>query len=868
MKKTLSMILCLAMLLSLLVSCNDTNEESSIPDMSGAPDVSDVPVDGLDKFFTISLPKERDYINVAGGLSYTFNREAHQKYGDSDNKLTDAKISDPTSTDGWVGFLGKDDIEITLDLGERIEGLCGFAIDTLVDSGSGRNTPRLAELYASDDGENYIKAASSAVYSITSGSAKVSTVEGYTEKGFSARYVKLRLSSMVVNWAFLDSLRIYTCTEKEDKPGQQIKINSYYKNDPMPTVDSEIYWDSADADYSKDINLIKGLPQRIYEDINLAQEVRTSYYNTPASTKALTDGRNGSSNYMDEAYAHFTGGEGRNIIYDIGKLSTVKSVKVSTMVYMYGIEVPEMIMISLSEDGKEWQRVAVGSSGEFVSVATTRSEINFDFGSNGYKTRFVKVTIKNSTHCWMDEITVMGTKKVDSSAKKLEGESASVANPYDVNAYPSLDVLGGSENIYLAYNYKTENPEAGLRSKEQYKPLVGYYDNDKKLQDFFFDSFLYLPCSTTTPSGAVLWEDESQPSIKSDWLDYYDDTFKEGYNIRALNEAVGEIKTELNKPDYQAYVYLSIFSMPRVNFTFGDVDGDGISENGAKLEDRKKVAKWWIDLNIEAFKKNNLDNLKLNGFYWYDESIGLGDSSQREYVTYVVDYLHSMGYYVIWIPYFMAGGYSAWKTVGFDCANMQPNYTFNDTATEERLYDNAALAKKYGLGVEIEADGRALSAGSDRFDRYMAYLRVGVEEGYMNTIKMYYFDAVPGVILNAYNSTDPKVHQVYDATYLYAKRKLSFGDDIDIKDEIVELNADNEAVGNLEFESMLGKICMKYSPLHGSFALSRDGKYKYKPDEGFVGEDRVILSLSYGKISKEYVIKFNVKAVETEESSK
>lgn len=283
MKKTLSMILCLAMLLSLLVSCNDTNEESSIPDMSGAPDVSDVPVDGLDKFFTISLPKERDYINVAGGLSYTFNREAHQKYGDSDNKLTDAKISDPTSTDGWVGFLGKDDIEITLDLGERIEGLCGFAIDTLVDSGSGRNTPRLAELYASDDGENYIKAASSAVYSITSGSAKVSTVEGYTEKGFSARYVKLRLSSMVVNWAFLDSLRIYTCTEKEDKPGQQIKINSYYKNDPMPTVDSEIYWDSADADYSKDINLIKGLPQRIYEDINLAQEVRTSYYNTPAS---------------------------------------------------------------------------------------------------------------------------------------------------------------------------------------------------------------------------------------------------------------------------------------------------------------------------------------------------------------------------------------------------------------------------------------------------------------------------------------------------------------------------------------------------------------------------------------------------------
>lgn len=863
MKKTLSLIVCLLMLLSAFAACNTLtdNDDSSAPDSSEVSDGNFGGDTDVDRLLSISLPSKRSYIDVAEGASYTFSREPHEKYKDGGNFLTDPASSDPLKPEEWVGFIGKDDIEITLDLGKTVDGICGFSIDILVDMAKGRSTPRLAELYASTDGENYVKAASGAEYSVASGSAKVSTLEAYTEKGFSARYIKLRLSDMVVNWAFLNSFRVYTCVEKTGEQQTVPTGDTYYINNPLPKVDSDLYWDSSDSDYTKSINLIKGLPQIIHANYDLNETHRTEYYNTPASTKVLTDGRHGGSDYKDPAYAHFTGGEGRDIIYDIGKLSTVKTVKVSTMVFMYGIETPEMVFVSLSEDGEDWQRVAVGRSSEFVSVTSTRSEITLDLNV-GYKARFVKVSIKNSTHCWMDEITVLGTKEIASDAKKLEGESASIPEPVIVNEYPSLDVLGGSENIYLAYNYRTENPESGLRNKEQYKPLVGYYDTDKKLKDFFFDSFLYLPCSTTAPSGGVLWENEEKPSLMTDWLDYYDDLFKDGYNIKALNEAVGEVKTELGQPDYQAYVYFSIFSMPKTNYAFGDVDGDGIMERGNSLEDRKKAAKWWIDLNIDTFKKGNFSNLKLNGFYWYDESIGLGSSDQREYVQYVVNYLHDLGYYVIWIPYHMAGGYSSWKEVGFDCANMQPNYVFNDEVPESRLYVNAELAKKYGMGVEIEADGRVVSDGSDRYDRYLAYLRTGVETGYMNTIKMYYFDAVPGVMLSAYETTDPKYHQVYDLTYLYAKRKLTLDGDFTISEEPIQVTANTKVDGDLQFESLFCTLALKYSPRHGSFSLTSEGKYKYKPDADYVGEDYVILSVKCGLTEQEYTVRFNVTAAE------
>lgn len=879
MKKNICLILCLMMLISVFASCNDaqTNESSDVSDNPNSDTVSsetssdDIVYNGgedIEKLFTTVLPADREYINVAKNAKYTFSREPSDKYPDSGNLLTDSVHGSLESVSGFVGFIGKKPIEITLDLGRKIDGICGFSIDNIIDTEYGRGTPRSAVFYVSDDGENYVKAASSAVYTLmTGGGRRIYKIEAYTEKGFSARYVRLVLDDILINWTLLDEFKVYTCTEK--KPEEPIHDEeTYYRNDDMPNVTEELYWDSSESGFEDQINLISGLGQRIYSHAALSDELKTGYYNTPASITALTDGKHGKYSYNDPSNAHFTGGAGRDIIYDLGKLSSVNYATIDCMVATNaGINVPEMVIVQLSEDGVEWQTVAVERASSFAGYFVgkeTWSKLTITFNAEAYKARFVKFAISISSHCWMSEIEVFGSKKIADNAKKLEGPSASIGDDMYVNAYPSLDVLGGSENIYLAYNYKVENRAAGLRSKEQYKPLVGYYDKDGNLKDFFFDSYLYLPCSTTCPSGGLLWESESQPSVMSDWLDYEADLWADGYNIQALNEAVGEVKKELGQPDYKAYVYLSIFNLASVNNKFGDIDGDGVVENANNLGDRIKIAQWWIDRNIEKYNAAGFENLKLNGFYWYDEGIGLGDAEKRQMIDFIVNYVHSKGYYIIWIPYYQASGYSSWKDCGFDCANMQPNYMFVEGSTEQRVYDNAKFAAAYGMGVEIEADGNVFSGNNDaftpsRYDRYLSYLKVGVEKGYMNSIKMYYCDAVPGVYLSAYNNSDPKYHAIYDITYLYAKRKLSLDDPGKTFDDTpVVVTANEKFSGNLVSDNAYGQYTIKYGPRHGSFALASNGAYKYTPDENFVGEDTIVLTLNNGMAVGEVTLTIRV----------
>ena len=167
MKKNICLILCLMMLISVFASCNDaqTNESSDASDNSNSDTVSsetssdDIVYNGgedIEKLFTTVLPADREYINVAKNAKYTFSREPSDKYPDSGNILTDSVRGSLESVSGFVGFIGKKPIEITLDLGRKIDGICGFSIDNIIDTEYGRGTPRSAAFYVSDDGENYV----------------------------------------------------------------------------------------------------------------------------------------------------------------------------------------------------------------------------------------------------------------------------------------------------------------------------------------------------------------------------------------------------------------------------------------------------------------------------------------------------------------------------------------------------------------------------------------------------------------------------------------------------------------------------------------------------------------------------------------
>ena len=101
--------------------------------------------------------------------------------------------------------------------------------------------------------------------------------------------------------------------------------------------------------------------------------------------------------------------------------------------------------------------------------------------------------------------------------------------------------------------------------------------------------------------------------------------FAENRNVNALNTAVAQVKEELGLDDYTVSVFFSIlYTFPEAG-DFGDIDGDGVVENFTDIEDRKKAIKWIIDEQIRLFDEGDYENLKLYGFYWFEEAINFSD---------------------------------------------------------------------------------------------------------------------------------------------------------------------------------------------------------------------------------------------------
>ena len=349
--------------------------------------------------------------------------------------------------------------------------------------------------------------------------------------------------------------------------------------------------------------------------------------------------------------------------------------------------------------------------------------------------------------------------------------------------YATPDLLEGSENIFLSYTFSPSH-RSGRRTKEEYLPIVGYYDTQDKLRDIFFDSFLFLPCVTSTPSGGVTYRDNNNPANFSDWQLFIDDVFLDGYNIKALDAAVGEVKAGLGSSysDFKANVFLTVLYPVRTQTDFGDVDGDGKTENFNYLADRQKAIRWIIDEQLARYKSCNFKNLNLVGFYWFEENFARSDPNELNVITTMTGYVHQKGYKAIWIPYYKAPGYSSWKSYGFDVANYQPNYMFVGDANSSRVTAACNTAKDLGMGVEIEISGQALSS-AEYYNRYMNYLKLCTAAGAHRGIKMYYNDAVPGVYYDAFISKNPDIRRIYDLTYKYASQTLDVSEVVFIEQE-------------------------------------------------------------------------------------
>lgn len=541
---------------------------------------------------------------------------------------------------------------------------------------------------------------------------------------------------------------------------------SVYKVFPEPNGISPMHEIPSD----ETVDLIAGLfPYGVANDLEIDADLTTPHYNTPEDRFTLTNGVKAAAvDYTDPAFTHFTRGGVRAITYRLEHLSAVSGFSASVLLQRkLGIRLPERIDVFLSLDGRSWERA--GQARNLIAASDPGVvDVKVEFEKT-YKASWVCFELSVACHVWAEHLSLYGSTRIpDDAVIPVDDGVRAERKALDVNAYTPYEALGGVQNIVLAYNCMPPEAtdEAALRissyTVEEALPYLGYVDQEGKLRDTFFDAALFLPYARFTYSANY--------KSASGWRYYIDNTFADDKNVDAFDIAAAKIENTLGKA-CRPKLFFSIFHTApyygEFPETFGDLDGDGVDEDVSTLEGKIKVTKWMIDEQIRRFHAKGRTNVEIGGFYWFEEDIACDTPYEQEVLEFVENYVHSMGYKFIWIPYYQAPGYTEWKRYGFDAAAMQPNYAFQPNTPAERLYVNARLAKKYGMCYEMEIN----SADSHYdCDRYKEYLQAGVDEGFMHAIKMYYQSG--RAFYTAFTSEDPFVRSVYDDTYLFAKEKL------------------------------------------------------------------------------------------------
>ena len=845
-KRAAALLLALSMLAA--AGCADQPEETSSAAESGSYDSSDTSSepfvepevnevrDRVDALY--GTPADRSLManNALSGLLPAFSRPASSDYpGNGGRALTDGVRTQIFDTQSWVGFNGREPVTLTFDLGEVVDGLADFEVGAFEERDYGIGLPAAVAVSVSTDGENF-----SWIGSVLA-PAEVSGTEAYPftlrlAGTVSARYIRYEIGAPSNTWLFIDEVTAVRYGAGADGDGPTSgEVGDYYGDTNIPEITEPEYWDPSESDYAQERNLIAGLPQQIEQFAPFSAEVATTFYNSKEDAAILTDGKfAGQAAYSDPAYFRFTGGLGRTILYDLGRESAVSSFAGSFLYELStAVGLPRRLLIKASQNGVDWQTIHVTEAFK-TSETAARVEVAEAFAQT-YRARYIKFVFPVNTHVYCDELAVYGTKRIPDDAADIVADAVEVAVYPD--KYITPDVFLGVNNMLLSYNHDPASASGGKTTAEEYMPFVGYYDRGGKLADTFFDSFLFLPY------GAYVNEENGDFAA---WNAYVDNVVAEDANINALSEAAERVSEGLGR-DVRVSVFFSILYTWPDKTSFGDVDDDGVIEDFSKAEDRKKAIKWIIDEQLSRFEAGGYDNLDLLGFYWYEEQVTYTDPHELELIRYASDYVHSLGYKLMWIPWYCAPGYTDWKELGFDMACMQPNYAFSGQATVERLYDNAETTRRLGMCVEIEIG--QYDAQADIL-RYKEYLAVGAETGYMDAVKCYYQAGMPGAFYAAWKSADPFVNSVYHDTYLFAKGKYDSNETAggaiaDPSDLEMDTTSGRGVTGSLNVETESDyHVRIETSPKYGTLRFG-GGTVTYTPLAGFAGTDTFTVYLEY-----------------------
>ncbi len=758
--------------------------------------------------------------NVAFGKEYTFSDcEFDERAPKNDKLLTDGDRTNRIFSDAvWVGLKANAEkpYSIVLNLDKRHSDIYRVCVHAL-NSGIDVNYADYIDVYGTLNKKEYTFLGR--MYAAPSG-------ENYMYTLLLPEYVKLKY----LKFEFAPGAGNYWIEEIEVFAGYDTPLDeSLDKPVTYPAVTEDIYWTTKEKDYSTYQNLLLGKEQQF----------ATSYFHTildenetPKDSPILTDGaravgtycyspdwfycrgRNGSDDLFDGSVDFF---------FDLGAISQLESFNVSLLEQTeWGISRPKFMTILLSNDAEHWYPVHYYERGSAqMNVSPTRLDIKMDL-DKPYAARFVRFRMEGTTF-FVDELEAFGTKKVNSGTTLVQ--NSGVYPSYYHTSEETLDYAGTDNTSVKAHDISFV--KSTMTDTQRLLAYAAYLDKDGKIVDTFMDGFILTP-GDDVPSKS----DISQASYKQDWEYLLDCVMNGPTGMGHIEEVVQQVKDALNKPDYMVQVYITLYPIRDSVTDFGDVDGDGVSENLTIEADRKKALDWFVNLCVEEFNSRGYKNLELGGFWWYNESIGLG-TDDSHLMKETADAIHAKNLSFIWIPYYSANRYYLGYEMGFDMVSMQPNVMFDADAPMYRFDHTALASSQLGMCVEIEHSYQALS--DPHFARtYMLYLYYGVATGYMDSTHIYYDDRDN---LAQMARSDMELRRMqYDATYKFAKQMLEVTPE-PLGDISAEVKKDTLYDGDLNPNDKISLYTLVSAPEHGYVSLTKDGQYRYFPEKGYTGED-------------------------------
>ena len=756
----------------------------------------------------------RDYtkILVSKGKKYKVTGTVNDNFKDSGSMLTDGLTSGYYEGETWVGFNGGQDITVKVDLARNLKDIGAVEVSFFVNTTVKIYLPAAIKITAIDNKNN--RTDLGILYGNT-----VVTNGNYTfslplQKTATARYLEITMYATDCNMHMVEEIAVYAYRDQEP--------DVLY---PTPEIDTNVTeWGSDGSDEYQ--NLILGMDEQIIADSDPGQENYNN--NTDVTSELLTDGKFATSTDIHNGkFFKFNGGGGRKVIYDLGHLSYVDKFTASfTNKEEWAVHNPDITTIYVSDDGQNWYVVGKMNLVGDGTDAIYKGEL---VAEKPLKARYVAFAFDVISWVGCDELEIYG-KKTSAGATSPADAGLATKNLFTGKRMePSEDLLGGSKDLCLLYH----TTDTDAYKVEDLIPYLAYMDTEGNIKDVMFDSFLFLYNNTKFPSGGYPYE----KSVKSDWEWTLNDLFTEGEHIMALEEAAGQVKQALGlAEDFTYKVTMTIYYPSTDTPNFGDVDGDGVSENFANYADRIKAIKWYIDEVEKRFAEANFKNIELVGYYWYHEEIVMKDSGSNDMINDTADLVHATGRDFYWIPWYCAPGFNQWSEYGFDVAVMQPNYVFDEESPYSKVVNCAKFTELYGMGIEMEICTDALR-NKLFFKKYMQYLAGGIEFGYMNdAVNMYYQSTF--IYRDAAKSDNLMARTIYDTTYHYIKGDMQYSPD---KLENLNYNAKKNEVftGKLEFDAeKLREFEVYLTADHGSVTMNEDGTFNFYPEKDYTGETK------------------------------